>query len=188
MSDFYNIITKKLASFILNLQKNERVVNFATPAAAQCFHPSMPVFRNKTLCPQRLFCYSPFFSQLQSWRGFPSCFLLIYIDSVIILSLSNIPYLHFIVLFGKAATEPGNQNTPFIEKRSGNPLPLFLLQRNTIPTGYHNIIKITIMSLKKYITIFGLSNGSHTYKEVILFSATPPESEPLCVQTGRCYQ
>ena len=55
-----------------------------------------------------------FFSQLQLWRGFPACFLLIYIDNVIILPLSNIPNLHFIVLFGKAATEPSRQNTEII--------------------------------------------------------------------------
>ena len=51
-----------------------------------------------------------FFSQLQSWCGFPACFLLIYIDSVIILSLSNISHLHFIVLSEKAATEMTRQN------------------------------------------------------------------------------
>ena len=51
-----------------------------------------------------------FFSQLQSWCGFPACFLLIYINSLIYLSPDDISFVHFIALSGKAATEPSGKN------------------------------------------------------------------------------
>ena len=55
-----------------------------------------------------------FFSQFQSWSGFPACFLLIYIDNHIYLSTDSIPIVHFIAFSGKAATEPSRQNTEII--------------------------------------------------------------------------
>ena len=47
-----------------------------------------------------------FFSQLQSWHGFPACFLLNIRDSLICLSPNSISFVNFIALSGKAATEP----------------------------------------------------------------------------------
>ena len=47
-----------------------------------------------------------FFSQLQSWRCFPACFLLYIRDSLICLSPNSISFVNSIALYGKAATEP----------------------------------------------------------------------------------